>query len=192
VAKDKPRWFRNVVGFTLAGLATSSLVGAVLGYVGAALGAGRTGAAGAIAALAVACLAAIRELGWIRIPLPQARRQTAGGWMHRGSGVAAVLWGLDLGLFATTWLTFAGAWLIPVLALLSGSAGFGAAVFGAYWIGRAMSVWVGPMLLPTALDTPRLLDALMQHRRTAQLIHVGGLGWAIVLLALMTAGSVSV
>lgn len=180
------------MGFTLAGLATSSLVGAVLGYVGAALGAGRTGAAGAIAALAVACLAASRELGWIRIPLPQARRQTAGGWMHRGSGVAAVLWGLDLGLFATTWLTFAGAWLIPVLALLSGSAGFGAAVFGAYWIGRATSVWVGPMLLPTALDTPRLLDALMQHRRTAQLIHVGGLGWAIVLLALMTAGSVSV
>jgi amino acid transporter len=180
------------VGFTLAGLTTSALLGGALGYLGEALGARRAGATGVIVALVVASVAAVRELGWIPIPLLQARRQTAGRWMQKGSGIAAVLWGLDLGLFGTTWLTFAGAWLIPVLALFGASPTFGAALFGAYWLGRAASVWIGPLLLPTALDTPRLLDALMQRRRMAQLVHVGGLTWAIVILALMTAGPVAI
>jgi hypothetical protein len=148
--------------------------------------------AGVAVAIAVAATAAARELGLVALPLPQARRQTDGRWAHMGRTTAAVLWGIDIGLFATTWLTFAGAWLIPVLALLAASWSFGAALFGAYWFGRAASVWVAPAFLRTGRDTSHMLDALTLSHRTVQLVHVAALAWAIVILVVMAGSSHSI
>jgi hypothetical protein len=178
--------------YTAAGAASSMLVGAALGYLGLSVGTAQAGAAGVAVAIGVATVAAVRELGVAPVPLVQLKRQTPGNWGLFGQTTAAALWGFDLGLFATTWLTFAGAWLVPVLAVVSGSPAFGAVLFGAYWGGRALSVWVAPALMTRATDTVPLMDALMDSRRLVQLVHVAGLAWGIVVLAVMAATSMSV
>jgi hypothetical protein len=191
-AQHKRAWIRDAAAFTLAGAVTSALIGTLLGSVGHAVGLGGVGTVGVAIALSVALVAAGRELGLLPLPLPQLGRQTDGRWVHMGRTTAAVLWGMDLGLFATTWLTFAGAWLIPVLAVLGGSPGFAVALFVTYWSGRAVSVWVAPAFMRNALDTSHMLNALTLSHRTAQLVHVAALAWAISILVVMAASSYSV
>jgi hypothetical protein len=190
-ATQRSKWAVTAALYTLAGTVTSVLVGATLGSLGSALGLGQTGSAGLAVAAAVAVLAAGREARVLPLPLPQARRATDGNWAMRGLPLAATLWGLDIGLFATTWLTFAGAWLMPVLALLAGSPWFGAALFTAYWAGRALSVWIAPAFMPTAADTPRMMDALVAAQDTARWVHLAGLGWGLVVFGVMATSSLS-
>ncbi|HEX6023051.1 MAG TPA: hypothetical protein VFZ00_13710 [Solirubrobacter sp.] len=187
-ATGRRAWTVNVAYLTLAGTATSVLIGALLGQAGALLGLDGSGPVGLALLLALIALATAREVGWRAIPLPQARRQTGGIWARRlGLRTAAVLWGLDLGLFVTTWQTLAGAWLVPVLAVLAASPGFGAALFAAHWLARALSVWIAPLLLRGDAQIPQLLLALTQSQRAAQLVHVAALGWAaLVVMTIVT------
>jgi hypothetical protein len=165
-----------MVTYTLAGALTSLLLGAGLGLVGALALPGDFAVPAALVALAVAAVAAVRELGLVAIPLPQIRRQTRGMWAKDyGFTAAALLWGLDLGLVFTTWLTLSGAWVLAVVAFLVGEPLFGAALFGAYWLGRALSVWIAPLLMERATDTPQLLATLYDQRRLFRTSHVVGL-----------------
>jgi len=177
-------WAGHVASFTAAGLATSVLVGGTLGYVGMWLSLAGAGDAGLALVLGVIALAVARELGVRAIPLVQARRQTAGIWAKRlGLRKAAILWGADLGLFATTWQSLSGAWVVPVLALLGASPAFGAALLAAYWLGRAASVWGAPAMTGSRAGTPELMEALGESRDVARFVHVGALAWAAVVVA---------
>ena len=80
-------------------------------------------------------------------------------------------WGLDIGLLFSTWLTFAGAWWLAGFAILTGSPTFGAALLAAYWAGRAATIWLGPVYVPTATITPSLVLALRPLFRPFQIIH---------------------
>lgn len=180
-------WAGHVASFTVAGMTTSILAGGALGYVGSWLGLTEARDVGLALVLGVIALAVARELGVRAIPLVQARRQTAGIWARRlGPRKAAILWGADLGLFVTTWQSLAGAWVVPVLALLGASPAFGAALLTAYWLGRAASVWVAPAMTPVGAGTPELMEALGASRRVARLVHVAALGWAAVVVAAIT------
>lgn len=193
VASGRRTWLRNVAALTVAGLVTSVLLGMTLGYIGEALNIGAAGVSGVVFVMVLALLAIARETRWTTLPLLEARRQTPRMWgSSLGLHAAAWLWGLDVGLFFTTWLTFAGVWLIPLLALLSGSPTFGIAVFAAYWAGRVLSVWLAPVLVTSATDAPRLMAALRVHYRTGQLVHAGIVMWVVTVLALMTTQSVSI
>ena len=185
MAGERRRWLGNVAAYTVAGAATSVLVGAALGLVGAAVLPERIGSAGVAVAIVVALLAVARDSGWASVPLPQVGRQTDGLWAKRfGARTAAVLWGLDLGFAFTTWLNLSGAWLLAALAVLSGDTAFGAALFLAYWLGRAASVWMAPVLMPTASETHRLMAGLDEQRRLFRSLHVAGLVWAVAVLGL--------
>jgi cytochrome c biogenesis protein CcdA len=131
--------------------------------------------------LAVAATA--KELGWITVPLIQPRRQTNECWKVHGRRVAGLLWGFDLGLLFTTWFTFAGTWLVPALAFATGKASFGAALFVAYWLGRALPIWLAPALLRRT-STLGMLRHLSREYRTLQLFHAGALCWLTVLVLL--------
>lgn len=184
-------WLANVASFTAAGVAASVLVGGSLGYIGTWLGLGGTGDVGSAITLAVISLAGARELGLRAIPLLQARRATPGIWARRlGLRKAAILWGVDVGLFVTTWQSLAGTWLVPLLALLGASPGFGAALLTAYWAGRASSVWIAPLMVPRGAPIPELTEALGASRRAARFVHVAVLAWAaVVVLAIAAQGS---
>jgi hypothetical protein len=193
VAGRRRRWLVNVTLYTVAGLLASVLVGLALGAAGLLLWPRSLRAIGLAATLLVAALAAARESGAISIPFPQVRRQTRDVWAKRfPSTVAATLWGLDLGLVFTTWFTFSGTWLLVAAAFSAGSPAYGAALFAAYWSGRALSVWVAPSLLRSATATPTLVGAIDAERQVFRWVHVAGVaaaGLTIVVWLVSMGGS---
>jgi hypothetical protein len=184
VAGAGARWLRDVLLYTLSGAVTSVLAGATLGGVGGWLLPGPVKARSVPVALGVAVLAACRELGWVRLPLPQPRRQTSDLWAKTSSPpVAATLWGLDLGLTVTTRFTLSGVWVLVLVPVLLGDARLGAAMLLASWLGRALPAWLGPLLVDDAASTPCVLDGIGDHHRLFQRVHV--LGLAMICISLL-------
>jgi hypothetical protein len=138
-------WWKSVFAYTLAGTATSASVGLLLGSAGA-FGIGRSGQIlYAILALLSVSLAA-RELGLLRFPLPQIRRQTHKMWAFEfGIVTAAGMWGAHIGLGFATVIKHGGYFVLVGLACLGGPK-FGAAVLAAYWLGRSLPLWLVPVL----------------------------------------------
>ena len=183
MARLRKQWLIEVIVYTFAGSLTSASVGALLSLLGSFLLIPQLGRLSLLLALTVGLIAIARELGWIAISLPQLRRQTKEIWGKILPGIAAaVLWGLDLGLIFTTWLTFSGVWLLVVVAALVGEPAFGAMLFVLYWFGRAMSIWIAPLLMPNPGAIPEVLDVIYGHYRLFQRIHVAGLIWSVITL----------
>lgn len=179
------RWLGNVAAYTVAGAIASGLVGGTLATLGMLFLPPDGALPAMVVALTVATAALARELG-LPLPLPQPRRQTRDTWAKFPGGPAAgVLWGLDLGLVFTTWFTFSGVWLLVVLATLAQRPALGATLFVAYWVGRALSVWVAPLLAQDARALPQLLAELADDYRLVQVVHVAGLVWAIGVVIVM-------
>ena len=125
--------------FAVSAVATAAVLGLALGLVGNALGAERA----VLVAAALALVAAAREAGLLRLPLPQARRQVPERWRFElplpvwATGYGA---GLGAGFFtfhpvSTFWIACAGALALarPLPAALC---------FSLYGAGRAvMVVW---------------------------------------------------
>jgi hypothetical protein len=112
VCGSRRRQRAAVALFTLGALAAAAALGALLGLVGGALGARQA----VLAAGALALLAAAREAGLVRVPLPQARRQVPERWRFE---LPLPLWatgygaGLGVGVFtyqpvSTFWVACAG------------------------------------------------------------------------------------
>lgn len=170
--------------YTFGGAASSSLLGAGLGAVGSAFAPVNNNTYGiAIATIGTLCVA--RELLRPSWRVPQVARQTRDRWVKTlGPGRAAFLWGLDIGLVLTTWITFSGAWFVIALAFLSGSPVYGAAILAAYWGGRSLSVWLAPMMAFDAVHVPELMATLRSFRGRVQLMHAFVLSSCIGLVVL--------
>lgn len=169
----------------MAGALASALVGSGLGLFGDLVMTGGATHAALAVAMTVTALAIVRETRLIRLPLPQVRRQTRGIWARVHSPTTAVaLWGLDVGAVFTTWFTFAGVWALIAVAIISADAGFGTGLFVAYWAGRALALWVTPLMIRDANSTPALLSAVAARRDLFRWVHVGGLAWLLAVLVL--------
>ncbi|HKY53029.1 MAG TPA: hypothetical protein VJM08_01935, partial [Anaerolineales bacterium] len=59
---------------------------------------------------------------------------------------------------------------------------FGVALFALYWLGRAISVWIAPLLMLDASTTSDLLENIFKHYRLFRRIHIVGLIWSMVVL----------
>jgi hypothetical protein len=139
VCGSRKRQMLAQVVFAAAAVATSAVLGLALGLAGGLLGARRA----VLAAAALALVAAAREAGLLRFPLPQARRQVPESWRFElplpvwAGGYGA---GLGAGFFtfqpvSTFWVACAGA-----LALARPPAA--ALCLSLYGAGRAaMIVW---------------------------------------------------
>jgi hypothetical protein len=173
VATHRRTWIIAVASFTAAGAATSAAVGAFLGALGGLLipvdgPVWRVVVVGCIAAAVVAI-----ELSLVRITFPQPRRQTQEIWGKRyGIHRAAILWGADLGLLFTSWFTLSGIWLLIGVAVTSQSAVAGATTICAYWVGRATSVWLGPILMRDSNDALGALRRIADARQFIVYSHV--------------------
>lgn len=129
--------------------------------------------------------AAAVDMRWRGLRLPQPRRQTRDVWNYRfGALAASTLWGLDLGLVVTTWFTFAGVWVLLASAFLVQDPALGGVLLLAYWLGRAASVWIGPLLLEDAGQTPWMLDEINNRRRSFRSISFLGVGLLLSALLL--------
>jgi len=183
VVGRRARWLRGVSLYTLGGAITSGLVGLGLGAMGSL--ATRPFATAALAVcFAIAGVGFLREARLVRLPLPQVRRQTRDLWAKSNlAPAAAALWGLDLGLTFSSWMTFAGVWFVVAVATASADPAFGATVLTSYWAGRALSVWLAPLLAPSLGATPDLLLAISGEGRVLRRVQAGTLAVAAVAAA---------
>jgi MFS family permease len=172
LAQARGNWVASAAGYTAGGLLSGALVAAALATAGGALGAELGERWVLVVLTAGGLVAAARELARLPLPLPQMRRATRDAWARRwGHRRAAFAWGIDIGSFFTTWLTFAGAWWFVLVVALSGDVLLACGLMAAYWAGRAAVVWVGPLLVPDAVITPRLPVAWQGLERPLQVLH---------------------
>jgi len=148
-------WLRSVVAYTVAGVVASGLVGLTAGWVGSLIPDGDAMRTTLLVAAAVGMLVALREWVGRSWPIPQVRRQTPENLRRRFSApVAAGLWGFDLGLVFSTWLTFAGPWFVVSVAVALGEPWAGVALLVGHWLARAAWLWLTPYLLTSARIGP--------------------------------------
>ena len=127
-----------VVSFALGAVAASALVGAALGALGQIIG-----LRVAAVAAGLALLAAAREAGLIRLPLPQSRRQVPERWRAElPLPVWSAGYGAGLGVGFLTFQPVSTFWIAWAAAVALGRPLAAGACFAAYGAGRAvMAVW---------------------------------------------------
>lgn len=167
VAHDFKTWFRAALLYTVAGCLASGLTGMLLGALGAQLGRAVAARSALAVGLLVTLALAARELGWIRFPLPERKRQTEKFWFDEfGPLGAAWLWGLHLGVGFATRVNFGGLWALAVLAVGIADPLFGALLLASYWLGRTLPVWLAPRLWNAEVDGPSAMAAMLFTDRT--------------------------
>lgn len=173
------RWVSQAGAFTLAGVVSSSLVGYVLGWLGDAVLVSEHSRALALTGTSVfAGVCVARELGLVRFPLPELKRQTQRVWGFVSSPpAAAAMWGFDIGFVVTTWLTFSGVVVLLVAAIAIGNPFHSAALMLMYWLGRALPVWLAPIALSSSNETRLLLRAINAQAQMFHRVHIVGVIW---------------
>ena len=170
-----------LAAFAVAAVATSAVVGATLGLVGAAVGRSQA----LVAAAVLATLAAARELGLVRVPLPQARLQVPERWRReRPLVVWAGGYGAGLGAGFATYQPVATFWVACAAALALARPAAAAACFALYGAGRALMV-----ALPGSRegDPAAAAERLVRRRPVLVRANAAALAAAAVALALAPA-----
>jgi hypothetical protein len=163
--------------FTAGALAASAVLGGLLGLVGGLLD--RPWALGAAALLAV--LAAAREAGWIRIPVPGAHRQVPERWRREWPLPAWSLgYGLGLGAGVFTYQPASTFWVAAAGSLALGNPATSAACMAAFGVGRAAMV-----ILPArgGRDPEEAVEGMARHARGMRRANAAALALVAVLLA---------
>jgi hypothetical protein len=152
------RWAYTVTAFTVGAVASSSVAGLVLGFLGSVtVPVGRSGLLVASAAAAVAAGA----LDLARVPAPGPSRQVNETWIGAFRGwVYGGGFGLELGLGVLTYVVTWGVYATFLTAMLTTSPMLGAIVGATFGLGRSISLW-----LAGYVDRPSRLTAF--NRRLA-------------------------
>jgi hypothetical protein len=172
--------------FALGALVASAALGAALGFVGSLVGTRPA----LIAAAALAFLAALREAGIVRVPLPQSRRQVPERWQYE---LPLPLWsagyGAGLGLGFLTYQPVATFWVACAAALALGKPAVAAGCFALYGAGRAfMAVWPRHREPSGPVAVERLVGRASFVSRANAVV----LGLVVVLLAVAPAAGAAV
>ena len=134
-------WAVSLVVHVFGAVIAAAALGALLGELGALLGA-PWGRAGAIAVAAVAGAYVVAEFG-IGVPVPQLRRQVPDWWRtFFPPRVAAFLYGIGLGPGFLTYLTHGTLVVVAVAAAATGSPLIGALLVAPFGLARGLSVVV--------------------------------------------------
>jgi hypothetical protein len=172
-----------LAGFALGALVASALVGAALGAAGSLLGVPL-----AFGAAALALVAAAREAGILRLPLPQSRRQVPERWRAElPLPVWSVGYGAGLGTGFLTFQPVSTFWVACTAAVALGRPLTASVCFTAYGAGRAlMAAW------PRRghADPTAAVEALARRRRLLGRANaVALLACAVLLAAAPAAGA---
>jgi hypothetical protein len=167
--RKRRQWVAALVAYSLGGIVAGSVVGAALGLFGSLLF-DLEAFWPAVLLVGVACV--FRELVAPGTPIPEIRRQTRSRWFKRlPVPFNAAMWGADVGLTFATWLTFSGAWLLAVIAVVNGNVLFGSAVFAAYWVGRVLPHIVEPFLIRSSASVVPFIGVVLSLNNQMRVIH---------------------
>lgn len=172
-----PRYWTSVVLHTFGTTLSAAAFGVVLGGVGLVARA-PWGSAGAAVITLVAVLYSARELANLPLPLFDRHRQVPEWWRSFYSGpVAALLYGLSLGIGFLTFLTFGSFVVVSVVAIASGSPREGAVLCGSFGFARGVAVLVG------ADDAGERWVEMVSVRAAARSLNGGALACVALLAA---------
>src|SRR4029077_14318468 len=173
VDRARRTWFLRVISYTVAGAISSTGVGAVLGGVGYVVLHNVSRSASIAIPIVASALTITMALSGGRFPVPQLRRQTKRSWGMKSSATSAVvLWGLDLGLVFSTRITLPAVWMLIADAFVCRAPAIGGMLVAAYWFGRVLPVWFGPLVLTSPTSTSSLIAAVWAERRIVQAVGV--------------------
>jgi cytochrome c biogenesis protein CcdA len=176
---NRPLWLKATVAYTCFGLVSSTMVGAVLGWIGQQIG-GRPNSPSLWLVALLALILAGREMGWLRFRLLEWRCQTDRNWAYKWGFIsAAAMWGFHIGLGFVTVITYGGFWLVVAAIIAMGKPGYGTLLMGTYWIGRALPLW---MISPLIYRRPWEPESVYPLFRPAQAL---GLAWVAVVTFLI-------
>jgi hypothetical protein len=163
-----------LAGFAVGAVAASALVGAALGAAGALLGAQL-----AFVVAGFALLAAAREAGIVRVPLPQLRRQVPERWRAElPLPVWSVGYGIGLGVGFLTFQPVATFWVACAAAVALGKPLAAGLCFAAYGAGRALMAawpWRGQADATAAVESLARRRRLLLFGNVAALLVCAGL-----------------
>lgn len=183
------KWLAAVGAYTASGLIVSMVVGLCIGELGA-LTIPRTAARWLMITVLPlgAIICAAREAGWIHFSVPELKAQTRQEW-HKQFGIvtASAMWGAHIGLGFGTRMTFMGLWVLSTIALVVGSPMWAVVLMGAYWFGRALSVWVAPLLVLSEKGHTGVLvmDQALQGRNMLRYLQIVTSCWAATIAYVM-------
>lgn len=191
MADAKQQFYSSVTLYTLGGLISSSLVGLLVAGAGRLLFSPQSVVAqiGLLIAVLAGAVALLRELFFPAIPLLQLKRQTPYRWLYVFKlETTAFLWGLDLGTIFSTYLTLSGIWPLTIGIFALASPGVGAALFAAYWLGKAATVWLSVYWVEDSGAADEVSHTIADGKPLLRAVHSAGLAGcllgAVVLLAL--------
>src|SRR3954449_7310087 len=176
-------WLLSLALFTAGAVPAAGVLGLALG---AALPAGGAGVAAAVAVFAL--LEAAAELGLLRLPLPQLRRQVSERWRERyPQPVPALLYGAGLGVGFATYLPVATLLVVAAgVAALAGPVG-GAAVLAGFGLGRTLVLAVATARVHSYEQAGGRVERMASLARGGRLRRANAL--ALVLLAAVLASA---
>lgn len=168
---DARRWLQPVTAYTIGGCVSAAITGSILRYLGGVIASSPPEALAGVLIVAMALLVVIRELGLLRLRLPEARRQTRSRWFTGRPLLNPACWGFDVGFAFLTWQVLSGAYFLALVTILSGSPVLGIGIFGCYWLGRALPHWLEPMFLPDPASAHRSVESIYRLRRPLAAAH---------------------
>ena len=180
------QWALCIGLYTLGGLATSSVVGAFIGFTGRQLQGTIIAAFLTYSLSAIALALAVREAGWVSFPVPNRRCQTDKMWAVRfGVVQASWMWGAHIGLGLTTWVQYSGYWLLVLAILTLGRPTDGLLVIDFYWLGRCLPLLTGPIFSgwPKA-SANTVVTNVIESEPTLRRVHTAGLLFSSVIAQL--------
>jgi Methylamine utilisation protein MauE len=158
---SRGKWGLSVGLHTVGATGSAALAGALLGAAGAALGA-PWGRVGFVAVSATALAYAVREAGGPAVPIPAARRQVPDWWRtFFGPHVAALLYGVGLGLGFMTYLSHGTLVAVALATFATGDPALGAVAVGTFGLARGLSLLL-PGPAPTAVAAGASVDRLIR------------------------------
>ncbi|HSJ51802.1 MAG TPA: MauE/DoxX family redox-associated membrane protein [Actinomycetota bacterium] len=135
---SRPRWTAFLLVHVAGAAVAAAVFGAVLGGVGALLGA-PWGGLGVVAIVGVAGLYLLREAFGVAVPVPQLRRQVPDWWRtFFPFAPASFLYGLGLGVGFFTYLSHGTLVVVAGAALVSGRPVLGAALVLPFGVARGL------------------------------------------------------
>lgn len=174
----------SVLWFHVLGcLCGSAFIGGLLGCIGAILRAKAPQLVGSSSVLlitgAIATLYSFRESGLLKVPAPKLSRQVFSRWrLTLAPRKAAILYGLELGVGFTTYVTATTFYVVSLWALLVGSPLLGAFGMTAFGVGRALPLWLLSRRVTDTEERIQLSTALDRWKPVIHIVNGVALGFA--------------
>jgi hypothetical protein len=140
-------WFHAALIYTSGGVVSSCAVGVFVGWLGQPIRNYVSEITLWRAFVGLAVIFALRDMKLITFALPQRHCQAPHWWLHEFDFNSALfMWGFHIGAGFATFIYYSGLYALLCAVLISGSPMFGGTLMLCYWLGRALSVWIAPIL----------------------------------------------